>query len=92
MDSANLLGSRKISDGAGDAQDTVEAAGREPHRRGCICEELAAGLVGRCDLVEKLAVGLGVRARSMTVVAICLDLPSGCDAAGDLGAAFGRRG
>ena len=80
MDSADLLGAGEVGDGAGDAEHAVEAARGEAHRRGGIGEELAAGLVGRRDPVEQLAVGLGVGARTVAVVAIGLDLPRGGDA------------
>jgi hypothetical protein len=43
----------------------VDSRGREPHRFGGLGEQAAAGLVGRRDLVEQLAVGLGIGARAL---------------------------
>ena len=91
MDPADLLGPGEIGDRAGDAEDAVEAARRKPHRRRGIGEELAPRLVGRRDLVEQLAVGFGIGARPVAVVALGLDCARGGDPARDLGAALRRR-
>ncbi len=74
MDSPDLLRPRQIGDGSGDPQHAVEAARRQAHRRRRVGEQLAARLVGRCDLVEQLAVGFGVGARPVAVEALGLDL------------------
>ena len=66
-------------------------ARRQAHRRRCVGEQLAARLVGRGDLVEKLAVGFGVGPHARAVVAVRLDLPSRGDSARDLGASLRRR-
>src|SRR6059058_6071186 len=65
MDSTDLLGAGEVGDGAGDAQHPVEAARGQAHRRGGIGEQLAAGLIRGCDLIEQLAICLGVRARTL---------------------------
>ena len=60
MDSGNLLGAGQIRNGAGDPDHAMETARRQPHRRRCVGEQLATGLVRRRYLVEELAVRLGV--------------------------------
>ena len=70
MDSADLLGVGKVRDGSRDAQHPVEAARREPHRGGCIRQQLAPRLVGCRDLVEEFAVCLCVGSRAMAVVTV----------------------
>ncbi len=91
MDSADLLGAGKIRDRARHSNYAVKAAGREPHRRRCVREQLASRLVGRRHALEQLAVGLCVRADSRSIVAIRLSLARDRDTAGDVHAAFRRR-
>ena len=91
MDAADLLGTGEIGDRPSNAKHAVEAARGEAHRRRGVGEELSPWLIWRRHAVEKLAVGLGVRPRSVPVVAIRLQLPSGCDPSGYLPAAL-RRG
>ena len=57
----------------------MEAARRQPHRRGRVGEQLAPRIVGRRDRIEQLAIGLGVGARAVAVVAVRLDLTRGGD-------------
>jgi hypothetical protein len=92
MDPADLIGASKVGNCPRDPQNPVETACRQVHRRGSVGEELAAGLVGRRDLVEEVAVGFGVRARAVAVIAVGLHLPGGGDPPSDLGAALGWRG
>jgi hypothetical protein len=81
----------EVGDGAGDAEDAVEAASREAHRFGGLREEAAAGLVGRRHGVEQFAVGLGVGADPMRGVAIGLNLARHPHPPAHFGRAFGRR-
>src|SRR5207237_6176605 len=89
MDAADLLGAGEVGDRAGDAQDAVEAAGRQAHCGSSVGEKLAAGVVGRRDLIEEFAIGFGISARTVTVEAFRLDLAGSGDAAGDFGTTFG---
>ena len=89
MDSADLLGAREIGDGTRDPKHTMKAAGRQPHRRGCVRQQPASQFVGRCHLTEQFAVGLCVGARAMAVVAVRLDLARRSDTTRDLGATLG---
>ena len=60
VNATDLSGAGEVGDGPGDAEDAMEASRREPHRGRRVREQLAARLVGRRDLVEQFAVGLGV--------------------------------
>jgi hypothetical protein len=90
MDSAHLVGTGKVGNRPRHTQDAVEATRRKPHRGSGVGEQLAAWIVRRRHTVQRLAVGFGVRAGSVAVVAIGLNLPSRCDTCGDIGASFRR--
>ena len=62
MNAADLLGSGEVRHGAGDAEHAGVAAGGEAHRLRGLHEELAAGLVGRGERFERIAVELRVGA------------------------------
>lgn len=86
MDATNCFGPGQIGERAADAQHAVVAARREAHRVGGLREQLAAGLVGRRDRLEQLAVGLGIGADAVVIgIAFRLDPARGGDARGDVG-------
>jgi hypothetical protein len=90
LDSADLAGAGEVGDGAGDAQDALKASGGQAHRGCRVGEGLSTWFVGGSDAVEKLAVGLRVRARAGAVAAVRLNLTGARDTAGDFSAPFGR--
>ena len=63
MGAADLRGAVEVGDGARDTQHAVVAARGQVHALGRAQQQLAASGVGRGDLVEQLAVGLGVGAQ-----------------------------
>src|SRR4051794_39284224 len=73
MHPPDILGPREVGDGAGDAEDAVEAAGGEAHRFGGLAHQAAAGLVGGGDGIEEVAVGFGVGADAVRLVAVGLE-------------------
>ena len=74
VDAADLFRALEIGQRARHLEHAMIAARRQTHGRGGIGEELPSRIVGRCDPVQKLAVGFGIRTRPVTVVAIGLDL------------------
>lgn len=92
VDAADLIGARKVRDGSRNTKNAMEAACRQAHCGCSVGKQLASCVVRRRDLIEKLTIRLGVRARSMAIVAVGLDLPGNGDTRRDFGASFrGRR-
>ena len=91
VDAPDLLGACEVGDRPGYAKHPMESSGGEAHCGGGVGEELAAGLVGRRDPVQQLAVGLCVRARAVAVIALRLDFARSGDPARDFRAALGGR-
>ena len=68
----------------------MKTAGRQAHCRCGIGEQLPARIVRRCDAIEQLSVSFGIRARTMAIVAVGLELARDRDAFRHLRTAFGR--
>ena len=92
MDAADLLGPGEVGNCASDPQHTVKTPGRKPHRRGGFRQQLASGLVWRCDLIKQLTIGFGISTDAIPVVAACLLFSCVRYAPRDFGAALRRRG
>ena len=73
MDLLHRAAAFEVGERSCDAQHAVEAAGRQAEAVDRLGDELAAGLVERGDLLQQLAVGFGVGADAVTLVAPGLD-------------------
>ena len=60
VDSLHALAAVHIGQSPSNAKDTVIAARREPQALGRLRKQLAAGRVGRRDLFQEIAIGLGI--------------------------------
>ena len=90
-----MLGAVEIGEGAGDAEHAVISARRELEALGGIEKKFLPLGIGRRDLIEELAVGLGVGAdaalRGECCEALHLTRARLGDARGDIGAPLRRR-
>jgi len=91
MDPAHGVGPGEVRDGARYPKHTMVAARAEPHRRGRVGQKASSRLVRRGDLVEKLAVGLGVGPDAMGRESLRLALAGGRDPRRHLRAPLRRR-
>ena len=85
----------EISQGTGDAQHAVIAARRQHQLVGSLLQDPQAGIVGRGDRIEDLAVGLGIRRQmrhTQPRETGALAVTRLCHPCRDLGAAFRGRG
>src|SRR3954464_14642950 len=85
----------EIGERAGDLEDAVEAAGREPHGVGRLAHEGEAVPVGTGDLLDQRRRAGGVGGDALDAErgeALRLHPPRRGDAPGDLGRAFGGAG
>ena len=89
MNPSDLIRSRKVRHGPRDPNHPMEPARRQSHRRCCISEKLASRIIRRRDAIQQVAVGLGIRTHTRTIVPVCLQLARGGHPARDCGAAFG---
>jgi hypothetical protein len=95
VDAADLVVALEVGERARDAQDAVIAARRQAHGVGGLAQQGEAGLLGPGDLLEQLAVGLGIGAQMRQAEggeAALLAGAGGGDTGGDLGAALAGAG
>jgi hypothetical protein len=91
VQSADTIGSVKVSERAGDTQDAVEAACRELHRFSGLAQERETFRIGRGDFVEELACELSIGANAFDAAccqAGALAVAGRSDARADLPTAF----
>ena len=90
MEPPDLVRSRKVRHGSRDPKHAMEPARRQSHRRCCVGEKLASGLIRRRNTVEQFAVGLGICSSTGPIVPVGLHLARGGHPACDFGTALGR--